>query len=405
MARMGGVITVPGWTGRSQVERVELYTRTSLYWILWFLILLAALGASVEDRKPLGVVCVVIGTLVLGTASTLLLRKGIRLHPAQAPLPWPELGTLLALIVVAEGLVFLLKEEARVSAAIVIVGSLAWGAGSLRDKRVQWLVYVASPLITFLPTGEMGLAAYGLGVGLFFVFTVQSSLWLLGVVKELDEARGSQAALAVAEERLRFSRDVHDVLGRRLSTIAVQAELAATLAERGDPRAPGRILEVRETAHEALREARQLARGYRPLDLATEVSGATSLLRSAGIATTADLDDLPPSWHEPVARVIREAVTNVLRHSRATSVTMTYADREVVIRNDGVGPGTDDPDGTGLATLAADLAPLGARLERQRLDGEYVVSLHLVTELAASEPASEPVSEPVSEPAATDHLG
>ena len=66
--------------------------------------------------------------------------------------------------------------------------------------------------------------------------------------------------------------------GRELSTIAVQAELAATLAERGDPRAPQHILQVRETAHEALREARELARGYRPLDLAAEVDGAVSLL-------------------------------------------------------------------------------------------------------------------------------
>ena len=70
----------------------------------------------------------------------------------------------------------------------------------------------------------------------------------------------------MAEERLRFSRDVHDVLGRRLSTIAVQAELAATLAARGDERAAERMLEVRAVAHDALREARELARGYRATD-------------------------------------------------------------------------------------------------------------------------------------------
>ena len=96
------------------------------------------------------------------------------------------------------------------------------------------------------------------------------------------------------------------------------------------------MLQVRETAHEALREARELARGYRPLDLDTEVDGAVSLLRSAGVSASADLADLPEAWHEPVARVIREAVTNVLRHSSATRVEMRYADGAVVIRNDGL---------------------------------------------------------------------
>ena len=127
------------------------------------------------------------------------------------------------------------------------------------------------------------------------------------------------------------------------------------------------MLQVRETAHEALREARELARGYRPLDLDTEVDGAVSLLRSAGVSASADLADLPEAWHEPMARVIREAVTNVLRHSSATRVEMRYADGAVVIRNDGL-PSSPRPrldEGTGLAGLAEHLDPLGARADTQ----------------------------------------
>ena len=121
-------------------------------------------------------------------------------------------------------------------------------------------------------------------------FSGRASMWLYGIVRELDEANDAQARLAVAEERLRFSRDVHDILGRRLSTIAVQAELAATLSARGDERAAERMLEVRGVAHEALREARELARGYRPTDLHKELEGARSLLRSAGIDVQLDVD-------------------------------------------------------------------------------------------------------------------
>ena len=129
--------------------------------------------------------------------------------------------------------------------------ALAWSVGGLRDRRIQWGLVAACGLLTLLPTGNLGFAASGIGVAVFLIFSVQSTLWILDVVTELERSRQTQAALAVAEERLRFSHDVHDVLGRRLSTIAVQAELAATLAARGDDRAPQHILEVRETAHDA----------------------------------------------------------------------------------------------------------------------------------------------------------
>ena len=155
---------------------------------------------------------------------------------------------------------------------------------------------------------------------------VRASLWLLGIVQDLDDASHAKAQLAVVEERLRFSRDVHDVLGRRLSTIAVQAELAATLAARGDERAAERMLEVRGVAHEALREARELARGYRATDFLNELDGARSLLRSAGIEVRAGVDTMPRAWHEAAGWVVRESVTNVLRHSSASVVEISYAD-------------------------------------------------------------------------------
>jgi two-component system sensor histidine kinase DesK len=204
------------------------------------------------------------------------------------------------------------------------------------------------------------------------------------VVSELERSKQTQAALAVAEERLRFSHDVHDVLGRQLSTIAVQAELAAALAERGDPRVPQYILKVRETAHEALREARELARGYRPLDLYAEVAGAVSLLKSAGITATAELTDLPPAWHEPVARVIREAVTNVLRHSTATRVDIRYDGTAVVITNDGATTTTrprlsGGTGGSGLVGLAEQLAPSGAKITTEHRGDRFVIRVQLAS--------------------------
>lgn len=178
--------------------------------------------------------------------------------------------------------------------------------------------------------------------------------------------RRHHARLAVAEERLRFSQDVHDVLGRRLSSIAVLSELAAISASRGDDRAAAQMLEVRGLAHEALREARELAHGYRPVDLAHELDGARLLLRSAGIEVDLDVAVVPLGWHEAAGWVVRESVTNVLRHSTAGGVCIGFAEGVLTVVNDGArsradgaaGPG----DGAGLRGLRERLEPLGASL-------------------------------------------
>ena len=360
---------------------MRVYTLGSLYWLYWFLLLLAwfSLVTSAGSAATAPAVLSGLATLALGGAGTLVLRDATRLHPRSAPLPWPSLSVLLVLSAVTAPLALLLEEGQRYGGALVVVGALAWGAGGLLDTRVRNGVLLACTAVAGLVGGSIGFAAYGLGVSVFLVFTVQSSLWLLGVVTSLEHARDSEAALAVAQERLRFSQDVHDVMGRRLSTIAVQAELAAALAARGDARATDQVLEIRSTAHEALREARALARGYRPLDLAAEVEGAVSLLGSAGITTRADVSGVPAERHEPVARVIREAVTNVLRHSRATHVEMTYADDRLTVTNDGVDAGRPSgTDGSGLTTLAIQLGGLGARVASGARGDRFVVSVDFV---------------------------
>ncbi|WP_114422562.1 sensor histidine kinase [Nocardioides houyundeii] len=378
---------VRAWTARNDVQRVELYTRGSLFVLFWFLLVLGVLSSLPAFDRPGSILLMIGGGVLLGGLGTSLLRAACDLYPERGPLPVRRLAALAGLAALVAAWVATLPADERFGPAFVLVGAIAWGAGGLRDPRVLAVVVAAGAAILGLSDGHLGMALYGAAIAAFFAFTVHSSLWLLGVVTELDRARATQAALAVAEERLRFSRDVHDVLGRHLSTIAVQAELAATLAERGDERAPDLVREVRSTAHEALREARGLARGYRPLDLHQELDGAVSLLASAGIAATADLDGLPAAWHAPVARVVRETVTNVLRHSEATRVAIEYDGRRVTVRNDGVGRAPDpDGDGSGLATLAGDLAPLGARLDHEHVSarsgggasgGEFVVTLDL----------------------------
>jgi two-component system sensor histidine kinase DesK len=209
---------------------------------------------------------------------------------------------------------------------------------------------------------------------LFWAGTVRLSMWIVEVVRELEESRAVAGRLAVAEERLRISRDMHDVVGRALSAVAVKSELSAALARRGDPRAADEMDEVRTLAHESLREVRGVVAGYRSADLATELAGARSVLRAAGIAVrvVGDVPALDAPRQEALAWVVREAVTNVVRHSDATECRLDLdVDRSadvpaVVLRivNDGVAPGAvRASDGNGLAGLRERLVAVDGTLD------------------------------------------
>lgn len=372
------------WSELSQVERVDVYTRQSLYVVLWLFVgLLLLSAASQEDHGGRTLlVAVSVGMVVLTAVASLAMHAVFDLHPAVGPLPWRTIVPLLLLSVVAVAVALPQPDAVRGAIVTVVVVDLGLALGGLRDPRVPAVLVPALALLMGATTGELVGLASGTVMGLFLVFTARASLWLVGVVTELDEARTAQAALAVAEERLRFSRDVHDVMGRRLSAIAMQSELAATLARRGDAGAADRMLGVREVAHEALREARELARGYRPVDLHHELDGARSLLRSAGIEVRLDVDGVPGAWQEPAAWVVREAVTNILRHSTATSVEIAFHSPELVVSNDGASAATGGTGGTGgsggagsgIDGLRERLASRGATLSTAASGDRFVLT-------------------------------
>jgi two-component system, NarL family, sensor histidine kinase DesK len=361
------------WRGRSersQVERVERYTWQSLYGGM-LVTALAVFGgfAANTDGDPVTVVAGAGGTLALYLAGCLLIRDVARLYPARTPIPWRSLALVGAMTIATGAAAVAVGGDGGTGMALVAAFTLAWSAGGLRDRRVAGVVLVIATVLPALPDRSVPGTAYGVFMGALFIFTARISLWLLEIVRELERARVAQSALAVAEERLRFSRDLHDVLGRRLSTIAVQAELASALADRGDPAAGKRMLEVRTVAHEALREARELARGYRATNLPQELEGARSLLESAGIGCQTEISTVPDEWQEPAAWVVRETVTNALRHSQASEVVIRFDGRVLRVRNDGVA-GAAPGEGAGLVGLRERLAPLGAGMQVSS-DGDH----------------------------------
>lgn len=205
------------------------------------------------------------------------------------------------------------------------------------------------------------IAAMMVGFGSMFVNVIAAT-------RALEKARVDEARLAVAEERVRFARDLHDVFGRTLSAVALKSELAAAQAERGRPEASATMREVQAIAAGALTEVREVVRGYREADLAGEVAGAKALLEAAGSRVTTTLDggaSLPAPVARAFAWTVREAATNVLRHADAAVVRISVGARgeeaRLEVVNDRPHAASGSP-GSGLAGLTERLAEVGGTL-------------------------------------------
>ena len=219
------------------------------------------------------------------------------------------------------------------------------------------------------------------------VITLMVGFFTLGVRRLADtntaliEAREEVGRLAVANERLRFARDLHDLLGHTLTVIRAKSELASRVAPSDLDRAVREMNEVEAVAREALVEVRDTVTGYRHSTLSSEMENARRALDSAGISAeiATELPDLPTDVDETLGWVLREAVTNVVRHSGAAGcrIEALPCDGMVALEvtDDGHGP-TNGP-GNGLAGARERLALIGGTLElgRSPTGGFRVVAL------------------------------
>lgn len=217
----------------------------------------------------------------------------------------------------------------------------------------------------------------------------QVLVWLLGLLAAAEAGRDAQAGLMIAQERLRVSRELHDVLGHRLGIIALKAELAADLAATDPARSAAESEQIRELAATTLAEARRAVHGDTVADLASQVAAAELVLASAGIAAVVDVDaaHVPGSTSRLLASVVREAVTNILRHSTARRVSITFDGTTLIVVNDGADPQrSGTTSGTGLAAHAARCAAAGARLAAGPADGDrFEVRVELVVTAASGD--------------------
>ncbi|KUF16335.1 sensor histidine kinase [Streptomyces silvensis] len=272
--------------------------------------------------------------------------------------------------------------------------SVAAGA-VLPMRRSMWMI----PLVTvamvavgvrYTSVGDLlsGLAVTTILVG----FAMTGVRELIRTTVELRQARATVAQLAANEERLRLARDLHDLLGHSLSLITLKSELAGRMLPAHPDKAGKEVADIEQVSRQALVDVREAVTGYRRLTLAGQLAGARTALAAAGVDADVPLE-IPGPGTAPdeereaaLAWALREAVTNVVRHSGARRCTVALTRRqtlagpvvELAVTDDGVGPvpgagpmgggqsagqGGGQGGGNGLAGLTERLEAVGGVLD------------------------------------------
>ncbi|POM22676.1 Sensor histidine kinase DesK [Actinomadura rubteroloni] len=270
-------------------------------------------------------------------------------------------------------------------AAGAVIGHLPRPRGGLEVPMFAGVggvtaVATGSAWLGGLGTGGVAAAAWTtLTAGL--VTTIVVRLFL--VITLLRDAREELASAAVERERLRFSRDLHDLLGHTLSLMVVQAQAVRRIAERDPALAARQAADIETVGRDALGEVRQAVAGYRGRGLAAELDAARSALAAAGIEPVVRRSDdpLPPGADALLGWAVREGVTNVVRHSGARTCTITLEDDVLSIVDDGSATGTPS-GGHGLRGLRERVADAGGSLTAgPRPGGGFALTVRLTTEV------------------------
>jgi two-component system, NarL family, sensor histidine kinase DesK len=328
-----------------------------------------------------------LGLLLLLAAATVQLRHSVAAAAGARPRHWPlTLLLLFALayvptplfgyrwmtlqwLVIASAAMLLPRRAALATVAAVLVAGVVLGNGMATTARAtQWTsVRIAWNTLYFATVLLVG------GGGLY------AAARLALIIRELRHARAELRDEAIARERLRISRDLHDLLGHSLSAISLKADLAAALLARGSTaRATDEVRSLLAVASSALDDLRALPHAEPPVSLANEIDRAGDLLKARQVRLTRHVapTTLSPAAAEVLGWAVREAVTNLLRHSAATACTISVR-REgrqalLEVENDGARPpagGGAAHAGSGLAGLAARAAAVGGTARGLAMDG------------------------------------
>ncbi|MGW4793845.1 sensor histidine kinase [Nonomuraea sp. NPDC004297] len=199
------------------------------------------------------------------------------------------------------------------------------------------------------------------------VGAVWANLVLWRLAQEAHDGEEALARLAVSEERLRFARDLNDLLGQSLTDVAARTERAEHTLRADQEAAAAEMFEVRDLARRSLREVRTVVQNYRAIDLDEVLASVRAVLEAADVRCTvrADIGALLPETRTLLATVLREGATNVLKHSKAERCSITIENGVLEMSNDGVSGPVGEHAPNGLAGLAQRVRAAGGTLEAE----------------------------------------
>ncbi|WP_223165557.1 sensor histidine kinase [Lentzea indica] len=335
--------------------------------VLWVSCLAVPLVAVLREPSAtrwLGV----LGLLVLAVAYAVTLRGGK---------PW----VLVAATLVSIPLVAPVGPD-ELSTWAWIGGAAAGFAPLLLTGVWRWIAALGAVVLAglvgafvahYATTYQMIAAA----VGVTIIAMAGLPMWFAGLLAQARAGREARAELAVSEERLRFARDVHDLLGHRLTVIALKSELAGRLASTDPERSAAEAFEAQRLASSALEEVRDAVHGYRAVDLPEQLEAVRNVLQEAGIrCTVSEVPVVRGEGATQLALALREACTNVLRHSHATwcMIDVAVAEEEVrmTVTNDGAGLGPSR-EGNGIRGMTERLTAVGGQVAVERAADEFTL--------------------------------
>lgn len=383
------------WERLGGAEKFTLYTRVSLQVVVVMFVLSYGVGIVLSLRRgpsPEGWPAALAATLVVfamlvGLAVLSFERQPELRNRETKPLQ-PVFGTgiVVTAAVSLTGAVIATLTPApwgELGQSITLVGALILGITYIPFLERKWLVtaglMVGLVLVSMLWLEDTtGIGAMWALLPLTGTVLTVLSVWSVGLIRKAERATELQRTLTLAEERLRFAQELHDTMGQHLAAMSVKAELALALARRGDGRLEGELEDLQRLTRASISDMREVVEGYRRINLATEIDGARALLATVDIplTVTGDAFDVPEAERELAAWFVREAATNVLRHSTAARATLELGPDAVTMANDGA-----QDDGPlrlgGLDALRRRAATRAARLTVDRVGGEFTVTLHL----------------------------
>lgn len=295
--------------------------------LVWLLLLVFEAAAyygrphSFQDR-----LLVAATVLVFVAADVWLITRAVSAS-LEAPRVRSRSRQALAPILVMVGLSFVLVSFDGADFAAAFYFPVIGAAFAFRSWR-GWSLIPLISLAILIGTLAGGIPWYYAALysgGMLF-----TGLFMVGIAalirsnRQLQAAREEVARLAVSEERLRFARDLHDLLGHSLSVMVLKAELAHRLAGQSPELAARQAADIERVGRQALREVREAVAGYRQPSLEQELVNAKSGLKAAGVSLTGPRlsNPLPAALDSTLAWALREGVTNVIRHSHATSAVL-----------------------------------------------------------------------------------